>query len=72
MKSLERPDLLLDRTVDEITGVFDVEHVFPEVFLKEEKHESVGLWARFKACLGFGKRAAKKVPNQPRASLPGS
>jgi hypothetical protein len=72
MKSPERPDLLLDNTVDEITGVFDVEHVFPEVFLREEKHESMGMWARVKAFFGLGKRAAKKVPDQPGAGLPGS
>lgn len=67
MNSVERPDLLLDETVSEITGVFEVKHVFPEVF-KEERHERLGLWARLKAFFGLRGRAKKAVPDQPGAS----
>lgn len=63
MSSSERPDLLLDDTVSEITGVFEVEHVFPEVF-KEEEYVPMGTWARIKAFFGFGRRAKKALPRQ--------
>jgi len=66
MNSVERPDLLMDETVAEITGVFEVDHVFPEVF-KEERHERMGFWARLKAFLGFRGRAKTKVRDEPGA-----
>ena len=71
MNSAERPDLLLDETVSEITGVFEVDHVFPEVFKEEERHERLGLWARIKAFFGLRGRAKAKVPDQPGARDPG-
>lgn len=68
MNSAERPDLLLDETVNEITGVFEVDHVFPEVFKEEERHERLGLWARIKTFFGLRGRAKKAVPDEPGAS----
>lgn len=71
MNSVERPDLLLDETVSEITGVFEVDHVFPEVF-KEERNERVGLWARIKAFFGFGRGASATVRSEQGTGEQGS
>jgi hypothetical protein len=61
--SHKRHDLLLDDTADQIAELFEVEHVFPQVFHKEVKR---GWWTRVKAFFGFGPRAVSAVPDQPR------
>ena len=71
MNSVERPDLLLDETVDEITGVFEVEHVFPEVFKEEERDVPVGFWRRIASFLGFGRRPAKKMSGEQGTGVSG-
>lgn len=68
MNSVERPDLLLDETVSEITGVFEVEHVFPEVY-KEVKHERTGLWGRIKSFFGLRRNAETAVRCEQRAAV---
>jgi hypothetical protein len=57
----ERPDLLTEETVSDIIGVFEVEHVFPPVFVKEEEDVRLGWWDRIKAFFGFRKHAPSAV-----------
>jgi hypothetical protein len=70
MKQPKRPDFLLDETVDAILNQFDVEHVFPKEFLKEEKRD--GFWKRWRdsiaAFFGFRRRAAPPSGDQPGVS----
>lgn len=69
MNDSERQDLLLDQTAQEILGeVFDVEHVFPAEFLKEEeksdepvRNRSWSPWRWLASCLGFRKRTEAAV-----------
>jgi hypothetical protein len=66
MNKPKRSDLLLSETVDEILNQFDVEHVFPKEFLKEEKRD--GFWKRWRdsiaALFGFRRRAAPPSADQ--------
>jgi hypothetical protein len=69
MKQQERSDLLLSETVDAILDRFEVEHVFPTEFLKEEKDER-GFWRRLRdsiaAFFGFGRRPVSVGDREPR------
>jgi hypothetical protein len=70
MESPKRPDCLLDETVDAILNQFDVEHVFPTEFLKEEKKD--GYWKRWKdwiaARLGFRGRPSPQSAGEQGVS----
>ncbi len=69
--SSKRPDCLVD--VEEVISVFDVEHVFPQTFIKEEKRD--GWWTRMRrwiaSCFGYGKGAAQEVRGEPGDAEPG-
>ena len=62
MESPGRPDLLTDETVNEIIGVFEVDHVFPTTYIKEEADvQPMGWWGRIKAFFGFRRGAPPEV-----------
>ena len=72
MESPKRPDFLLDETVDAILNQFDVEHVFPTEFLKEEIKDERTFWRRWRdsiaAFLGFRRRTAPPSGDQSGVS----
>jgi len=66
MSDLERTDLLLDQTADEIlTEVFDVDHVFPPIFVAAERPKK-RTWAEaFWSLFGFRRRTPPARVDQP-------